>query len=394
MSESNYGVIVRAVTGRRRLAELVPETDNLLADPQATLKRAEIRIGAVSLYRIATGTALSSVLLALCYLVFLQKDGIEKWVFLGSSVFIAMATFVYVVKALFLPVHELFIRADGVEFKRGHCSVWCPWALFNVNGSPFIQDTQSLWVKVHVPVATSAIPFVKLRKDDRCIVQGINVNAAQFCFRGTKHVVLYRWYALFPDELGQLLLSLGQQLGSELPTDSAPREAYPPDAELRPDAHVPGKLGWLEVDLTRIKFPPLCCDCCGAVDHMPEFSFGLFPPLVLKLPLCSSCQDRYHLRELKAVLVGAALAAPLGIPAALILMEAMEFALWVLLTACSLFACIGGIVGHLIAARQFFPLKLSAGESPAVVYVRFRRPEYAQLFLDAQNEHEASPEVD
>ncbi len=76
--------------------------------------------------------------------------------------------------------HSLVLHPDGVEVKYRDTTVWCPWALFNVDGHAFVPDGDSPRVGLTLPVAREAIPFVELRREDTPIAHGAEIKARQW----------------------------------------------------------------------------------------------------------------------------------------------------------------------------------------------------------------------
>ena len=67
---------------------------------------------------------------------------------------------------------------EGVEVTFRDTTVWCPWALFNVDGKAFVPDVDSPRVGLTLPIAPQALPFVDLRRDDTPIAHGAGGEGA------------------------------------------------------------------------------------------------------------------------------------------------------------------------------------------------------------------------
>jgi hypothetical protein len=372
----------------RPLARFLPDLDDLLYDPRAYLQAAPVVIGPRRMYGLAALFALPGIaLLASCAAVG-KGDG-ER---LALGIGLLVGGSVWLLWSLLMRGHSLVLHPDGVEVKYLDTAVWCPWALFNVEGAPFVPEGDSPRTGMTLPVASEAVPFVELRRHEAAVAHGAEVRGRQWLFNAADEVVLPARYEVAAGDLGHLLLQLGRRLGRELPRGAPPRGAeQAAPVEAVPSAADPR--GWITVPLTRLVFPPVCCDCGQATDATQRLTveargdriLGLFvqqvQPLELAVPVCPSCQARMrqqlHRGGVRGMATGATVLLGLGALAggdpATMLAVGLGF------------AAVGGILGFLAgtSAARRPPAELCRySPSRGTVAVRFRNPDYTALVLE------------
>jgi hypothetical protein len=376
----------------RPLARFLPDLDDFLYDPRACLQVAPLVIGPRRMYGLAALFALpGAVLLASCAAVG-KGDG-ER---LALGIGLLVGGSVWLLWSLLMRGHSLVLHPDGVEVKYQDTVVWCPWALFNVAGEPFVPEGDSPRTGLTLPVAPEAVPFVELRRHDAAVAHGAEVRGRQWVFNAADEVVLPARYEVAAGDVGRLLLQLGRRLGRELPRGMAVRSAAPA-ASLDAVRVEPDRWGWVTVPLTRLVFPPVCCDCGQATDTTQPFAVeargdwlvGLLAqpvrPLELAVPVCSACQARQHADlhrgGVRGMGGGAALMLVLGAVAGhLVGADAGS-----MLALGMGFAAVGGILGFLLgtSASRRPPAELCRySPSRGTVAVRFRNPDYTALVLE------------
>lgn len=376
------------------LSRFLPDLEDLLHDPRAYLAQGPVTIGPRQMYGLAFlfGIAGGAFLLS-CVLVG-RGDG-ER---LALGIGLLAGANVWLCWSLWMRGHSLVLHPDGIEVKYRETTVWCPWAVFNVDGHAFVPDGDSPRVGLTLPVAPEAMPFVELRREDTPITHGAQVRARQWQFASSDTVVLPARYEVMAGELGELLLQLGRRLGRQLPKGAPPPEAYD-SQHLDELPAAPNAAGWITVHLTRLAFPPHCCDC-GAWTHR-TLNFRIAShwdkltsvhvqegqPLELPIPVCATCQqrirDRQHRGGLRGMRVGALLGC--GLAGLLALSEGWRDASLLLVLGLAALA-IGGLVGFLLGTLASRRLPAELGDySPArgTLALRFRHPEYATLVLTA-----------
>jgi hypothetical protein len=376
------------------LSRFLPDLEDLLHDPRAYLAQGTVTIGPRQMYGLAFlfGVAGGAFLLS-CAIA-----GVGDGERLALGIGLLAGASVWLGWSLWMRGHSLVLHPDGVEVKYRETTVWCPWAVLNVDGHAFVPDGDSPRVGLTLPVATEAVPFVELRREDTPIAHGAQVRARQWQFVSSDTVVLPARYEVMAGELGELLLQLGRRLGRQLPKGAPPREAYDRQ-HLDEVPAAPDAAGWITVHLTRLAFPPHCCDC-GAwtnrtmnfhiASHWDSFTSVLVQesqPLMVPIPVCEACQqrirDRQHRGGLRGMQVGALLGC--GLAVLLALSEGWgDASLLLMIGLVSLAA--GGLAGFLLGTMASKQLPAELGRySPArgTLALRFRHPEYAARVLAA-----------
>ena len=196
----------------RSLRNFLPDLDDLLYNPAEYLAIGPLVFGPRRMYGIAALFAVPGIVLVGAF--FLVKRDPELialgiGLLLGSSIWFGWS--------VTSRGHQVSLQKDGVEFRYFESSVWCPWALFNAAGAPHVPELDSPQVAVILPVAAEAIPFVELRRAESVVAHGAAVRSPQFRFLGKEEIVLTGRYEVASNDVGQLLLQIGQRLGYQLP---------------------------------------------------------------------------------------------------------------------------------------------------------------------------------
>jgi hypothetical protein len=377
----------------RSLANFLPDLDDFLHDPRPYLQAEPLVIGPRRMYGLAALFALPGI--ALLVSCISHDHGMGERLALGIG--LTLGGCVWLFWSLLMRGHSLVLLPDGVEVRYRDTLVWCPWAVFNADGSPFVPEADSPRVGLTLPVASEAIAFVELRRNESVIAHGVEVRGRQWLFTGRDVVVLPARYEVAAGDLGHLLLLLGRRLGRELPRGAPPREAQSL-ATLDEVRATPDGGGWLTVPLTRLVFPPVCCDCGTATqaqmplsvaargDRLASLFVQQVRPLELGVPVCEGCQHRMRQEVQRGGAGGLALGAAAGLGLGLLLWKTkMGGDTAILLPLILGGAAVGGIVGFLlgVAARRRMPAELAHySPSRGTVAVRFRNPDYMALLLE------------
>jgi hypothetical protein len=403
---------VRWLDGRllKPLRRAVPDLDQLLADPRGTLAGQPVTIGPARKYAssVFLGLLLALFLGSQVFVVFIVLAGPGKLFgnrHAGLLVLLALFLAVLLVGMVWLVVHvrrggEVVLREDGVELRYRRSAVFCPWALFNAPGQPFLTRPELMLL----PVAPEAVPFVEVRDDGSVRATGRQVKTKQLRFKSATEASLHAFYEVYPAELGTLLLRLGRVLGTTLPAVSATPPLEPATAApVEAGPAVMDADGWITARLTRLVFPPFCCDCGAATDQVQEFrgyvrllrlgrfltfDGGEFAALVV--PVCRACRRDNSWRHMKASLVGIGLgvAVPLLIGLVLHLATGRAVPLFPLLLGVGLGLPVGVVIGGLVGQRLAAPVKLERySPSRGTIALRFRWPAYGErlvAFLQVQ----------
>jgi hypothetical protein len=384
------------------LSRFLPDLEDLLNDPRAVLTREPVTIGPRQMYGLAFLFGLGGTAFLLSCVLAGQGDG-ER---LALGIGLLIGASVWLGWSLKLRGHSLVLHPEGVEVRYRDTAVWCPWAVFNVDGHAFVPDADSPRVGLTLPVASEAIPFVELRREDSPISNGSQVRGRQWQLIASDTVVLPARYEVMAGELGELLLTLGRRLGRQLPRGTPPTEAFDTpkfeDVPAHPDAG-----GWITVHLTRLIFPPYCCECGGRTgrtmsfhvesrwDTVVDFFVRSNNPLEVPIPVCEACQQRIRDRQHRGGMLGMRTGAFLTCGLATILAFREGWRDGSLLFVVGLGAlAVGGIAGFILGTllSKRLPAELSRySPSRGTLALRFRHPEYAARLLAAMRAPQKEP---
>jgi hypothetical protein len=289
---------------------------------------------------------------------------------------------------------RLVLTAWGVELRHRTTVVRCPWALFSAAGQPFQLKDQVL-----LPVWQKARPFVEVYRNG--ILQGAApVNTRQLRFKASGEAVLSPLYEVSLLELAGFLLELGRTLAAPLPDFSpvAPAATDREEAAAQPAAAVEDG-GWIMVRLTRLVFPPFCCNCGIETDEVQEvrgysrvlsigklFRIDGVEHACLAVPVCRDCRRESQTRHFRAVqrvaLIGFLVAVLIGLGIALWFRDPAAIACFIFPLA------LLGIGLGIAGKRAQAPVELERySASRGTIAVRFRWREYGERlvkFLETQ----------
>jgi hypothetical protein len=381
----------------RPLARLLPDLEDLLHDPHAYLAREPLTIGPRQMFGLAFSFGAAGIALILsCTLVAGPTAG--ERLALGAG--LLAGALVWLSWSLFLRGHSLVLRDDGVEVCYRDTTIWCPWALFSVEGHAFVPDADSPRVGLTLPINTEAVPFIEQRFNGAPVAHGIRARGRQWQLIAADEVVLPARYEVRAGELGELLLLLGRRLGRRLPAGTPPPEAQRL-AEIEP-LPAPDPDGWITVYLTRLRLPPICCDCGeGTTQTLTLYASpgvggllgeltGTGQPLELPVPVCPSCKERLRARQRGGALQGLRLGALAALSTGMLLAlgrGVQDTTAAVVLGVGALAA--GGLGGFLLGtllARRL-PAEVSRySPGSGTLRIRFRNPDYTSLVLQAMQQ--------
>src|SRR5262249_43693056 len=144
--------------GGQPLDRVLPDLDDLLADPHAYLSEAPLAIGPRRMYRLAGLFAIPGLALLVSCVVLGQPDGeriaIGVGLLLGAGVWLGWS--------VMMRGHELVLHPDGVEVLHNDTTVWAPWSVFHVEGRPLVADSDSPRAGLILPVNPAAVHLVEM----------------------------------------------------------------------------------------------------------------------------------------------------------------------------------------------------------------------------------------
>lgn len=398
---------------QKRLRRMIPDLDRLLRDPRGTLAGEPLVIGPAQKY--GTGVLVGLLVAGVTWLVVLLTLllAAERNVFplhKHPAVLIFLVAFLVLtlLASIWLTLYvlrggEMVLSESGVELRYRRSVVYCPWALFNTPGQPFMPRPDAMLL----PVATAAIPYVEVRRDGALQATGERVHTTQLRFKSGTEARLKPLYEVVIADLGSLLLELGRRLGAALPDTARASLDFPvqeaptlPMAAVAPD-------GWMTVRLTRLVFPPFCCDCGAPTDRLQEFRghsvvlrLGRFGQLAggefarFQIPVCRTCHRENRKAQRYAFLkgLGFGLAAPLLVCLALWVVTNNARVLLMFPPLAFLGSLIGMTIGQAVGKRNAAPVQLQRySPSQGTIAIRFRWPEYGERVLAFMEVQDAVP---
>ncbi|MBL8794357.1 MAG: hypothetical protein JNM56_10665 [Planctomycetia bacterium] len=308
---------LQAPVGSRPLRQVIPQLDRLLEQPAAFLEAHPVRIGPLRSHRLAVYLGLY-FLLAAVYVLAGERQPL--------MLFFLFAVAPLLLLALLWPRRAaLFLVKKGIAFENDGQTICCPWSLFSAPGQVFVRQAGTVQEMI-LPVDAASVARVFSSKDGRVLAQGQEVRTDWFEFLSSGELRIDADFEAEPRELGELLLRLGQTLGSVAATgdEPVPEVTSPADA-------LDGRLsdsggrqqgdktawfdaaGWLHVKLVRLAFPPHCCGCGRSTNEYERMTlaqgfrwFDFFASWFhldqeqeasVSVPLCCLCQRRYHRRR-------------------------------------------------------------------------------------------------
>jgi hypothetical protein len=132
----------------RSVQQVIPDVEELLSDPAGYLHEGPVVIGPRQMYGLAAIFGIAA-LGCFGYSVWQGKFDPEA---VSIGIGLALGALVWLSWSLLMRGHELTLLADGVEFRYRDSVVWCPWALFNSGGVPFVPDADNPRTGLTLPV--------------------------------------------------------------------------------------------------------------------------------------------------------------------------------------------------------------------------------------------------
>jgi hypothetical protein len=156
--------------------------------------------------------------------------------------------------------------------------------------------------------------------------------------------------------------------------NSASGELEPAGQPSKPgDGDRAGAGAWMNYQIGRTTFPPICCDCLSPDSQRFAFQYPVNRALGFSVPLCKGCARRWTRRKWLGALVTLATAAAFGIPLMLAL-KLDEIFFWALVF---ILGTLLPVIGAMIAGRRAAPVRVkSVDRSRGVVRLWFRNEYY------------------
>jgi hypothetical protein len=130
---------------------------------------------------------------------------------------------------------------------------------------------------------------------------------------------------------------------------------------------------WINDQIGRTTFPPVCCECLGPDSQRFAVQYPVNRALGFAVPFCKGCARRWTRRKWLGVLVTLSAAAALGIPMMLAL-KLDEIIFWALLLVVGTLL---PVIGAMIAGWRAAPVRVkSVDRSRGVARLWFRNEYY------------------
>jgi hypothetical protein len=320
---------------------------------------------------------------------------LEHWILITLGILFIGVGIVAVSWRLWYGRPEILLQETGVTFQDRRYQVFCPWALFNAPGKPFLYVGGGVPMQGTVPVASEAVPLIEIRAGEYYLDQGSRRRVCHLIeFTKPNEIALpVGWFGLNLVEVGSLLLHLGRTLSDQGPPPQPSVTGDP--ASVEPPARLVGRRDgdWITVSMAQLTFPAVCCRCnvpteaivvealrsrwvwVWSMFHKYRFEWDIAAPL----PECEECQANQRRRLRRGRLVGALVGASiLSLAADAAVLNGQNIwltYLWIL----PLGVLIGVLFGGAIVARPLWSGEYSRHNG--TVTFHFRNRTYTDLFL-------------
>lgn len=387
----------------RPLPKLIPQWKHLRRDPQKVLAEGDIVIGPVKRYVTAASSGLLVGLASGGIILGILAEKLERqqpwerhlpWEVIGGVVVAGWVLAFFGVLWL-LQGATMILRADGVELRRRGLVVRCPWALFSARGQPF-QPGEG---RVLLPVNPAAVAQATVNDRPGLDARGGKVRNNLLASKPPGQAVLYARYRARVMDLAELLLHLGGLLALEAAGEEPVEllEPTPEPVSAAPAPQIDAK-GWVTVDLTRLEFPALCCECGRRTENVERYSGdpalfssgntrrpGTGDYVVVPVPVCEECSSRHWRKALRGAAVGFLFGlVPLGLFTVATL-DVMNERIWPPMAGAIalVFTLTGAFFGWRYGAMRSRPVELKHySRRDGTVALRFRRAEYTEALLE------------
>jgi len=200
---------------RRPLQWVVPNLEELLADPTTELKAEEIVIPAAPF----PGMSLLLGLMFTFPLLFCVFTPVWIIVSRWPEPYREVAVHIAMITSLVLGVYfanrwlrrrKIVLRLQGVEIHCGGKYVFCPWALFCVP----VEALSEADASVILAVNPGSIPSVELRRKGKILATGKAVRTTDFHFKQGMSAVLADVFQARVGPVAKLLIGVGRRMGN------------------------------------------------------------------------------------------------------------------------------------------------------------------------------------
>jgi hypothetical protein len=390
---------------QKPLRRALPNYDQLLLDPRQTLAEGDVVLGPMKRYASAAGLGALLGLASWIVIFALVIDDIRRANLptllvggvAGAGLILLSLAWIWLLLTL-LRGGTLVLRTEGVEFRHRRIAVVCPWSVFNVAGQPFAPKADHVLLPIH----PAAVPFIEAFVGGQPVSQGKQVKTKPFTVRSPTQAVLHALYLAPITEAGGLLLRLGRTIGERLPDGSRAEDALSAAAARPGPPIIIAPNGWVTIHLTRVVFPPFCCDCGRRTEQVQEFRgytawlrtsstvlLETNPYVRVAVPVCGSCQLENRLGQSRAMWRGMGIAALTGlVPCLLIALVWRQPGFLVLgFGVAFLTALIGGAIGSTRGRNQHRPVEVQRYSArDGTVALRFQRREFAEAVMEVMDE--------
>src|SRR5262249_3046032 len=106
------------------LYQVIPDLEQLLANPGAYLREGHIEIGPRRMYGLAFLFGVPGIALMMSWHLSRQPEDLER---LALGIGLLVAGVVWLTWSLLMAGHRLILLPEGIEIRYRDSTVWCPW---------------------------------------------------------------------------------------------------------------------------------------------------------------------------------------------------------------------------------------------------------------------------
>src|SRR5262249_53560034 len=158
------GLRMSVLPGGHSLHRVLPDLDELLDSPHIYLSEAPLAFGSRRMFGLAILFALPAIAFLVSCALYPPNLAKGEGDRLALGIGLLIGSCIWLGWSLMLRGHELVMHPEGVEVIFLDTTVWAPWALFHVEGQPFVPESDSPRAGLTLPINARAIPYVELRR--------------------------------------------------------------------------------------------------------------------------------------------------------------------------------------------------------------------------------------